>query len=56
VMSGPAADRTLAFCDDPDHGWVRETWPRMETDPRCPVTSAAGRLDDLTASPRERHI
>lgn len=56
VMAGPAADRALAFCDDPAHGWVRDTWAGMETDPRCPVTSAAGRLDVLTASPRERHI
>jgi 5-deoxy-glucuronate isomerase len=55
VMAGPAADRALAFCDDPDHAWVRDTWAVMETDPRCPVTSAAGRLDDLTASSRERH-
>ncbi len=56
VMAGPADDRALAFCDDPAHGWVRETWSDQETDPRCPVTSAAGRLVDLTASPRERHI
>lgn len=55
IMAGPADDRALAFCDDPDHAWVRETWVGMETDPRCPVTSAAGRLDDLRESPRERH-
>jgi 5-deoxy-glucuronate isomerase len=56
VMAGPAAERALAFCDDPDHAWVRDSWAGMETDPRCPVTSAAGRIDALTASPRERHI
>jgi 5-deoxy-glucuronate isomerase len=55
VMAGPAADRALAFCDDLDHGWVRDSWADMPTDPRCPVTSAHGRLDDLMASPRERH-
>jgi len=55
VMAGPADDRALAFCDDPSHGWVRETWATMETDPRCPVTSASGRLDQLGSSPRERH-
>ena len=55
LMAGPAPDRALAFCDDPDHGWVRDTWAGMEPDPRCPVTSAAGRFDDLSASPRERH-
>lgn len=46
VMAGPGADRELAFCDDPAHGWVRDTWADMATDPRCPVTSAAGRRED----------
>ncbi|GAB6984057.1 5-deoxy-glucuronate isomerase [Nocardioides pyridinolyticus] len=41
VMAGPAAERALAFCDDPAHAWVRDSWATMETDPRCPVTSAA---------------
>ena len=45
VMAGPGPDRALAFCDDPAHGWVRETWAGLPTDPRCPVTSAAGRED-----------
>ena len=26
VMAGPAEERALAFCDDPAHGWVRDTW------------------------------
>lgn len=43
VMAGPAARRELAFCDDPAHGWVRDTWDGTATDPRCPVTSAEGR-------------
>jgi 5-deoxy-glucuronate isomerase len=43
VMAGPGEDRTLAFCDDPAHGWVRETWAGMAPDPRCPVTTAGGR-------------
>lgn len=55
VMAGPAEERALAFCDDPAHGWVRDTWNGMEPDPRCPVTSAAGRLHDLAPSSRERH-
>lgn len=42
VMAGPADERRLAFCDDPTHGWVRETWADLPTDPRCPVTSATG--------------
>jgi len=55
VMAGPAQDRTLAFCDDPDHAWVRDSWTGEQPDPRCPVTSAAGRFDALLPSPRERH-
>lgn len=43
VMAGPAEDRALAFCDDPAHAWVRDSWTGMDPDPRCPVTSAAGR-------------
>ena len=45
VMAGPGAERELAFCDDPAHGWVRETWADLATDPRCPMTSAAGRRE-----------
>jgi len=45
VMAGPAAERELAFCDDPAHGWVRDTWAELPTDPRCPMTSAAGRRE-----------
>ncbi len=45
VMAGPASDRTLAFCDDPAHGWIRDSWETQELDPRCPVTSASGRTD-----------
>jgi 5-deoxy-glucuronate isomerase len=42
VMAGPADERALAFCDDPAHAWVRESWADMEPDPRCPVTAATG--------------
>jgi 5-deoxy-glucuronate isomerase len=42
VLAGPAEKRTMAFCDDPDHHWVRDTWARLAPDPRVPVTSAAG--------------
>jgi len=55
VMAGPGEQRALAFCDDPAHGWVRDSWTGAEPDPRCPVTSAAGRHDLLVASPMERH-
>lgn len=26
VMAGPATDRSMAFCDDPAHAWIRGTW------------------------------
>jgi 5-deoxy-glucuronate isomerase len=41
VLAGPDAERSMAFCDDPTHHWVRESWERMPVDPRCPMTSAA---------------
>ncbi len=50
VMAGPADDRALAFCDDPAHGWVRDTWAELDPDPRCPVTSATGRTDRRTTA------
>lgn len=45
VLAGPntGADRSMAFCDDPSHAWVRDTWEGAPVDPRCPVTSAEGR-------------
>ncbi len=45
VMAGPGDDRRLAFCDDPAHGWLRETWETQVMDQRLPVTSASGRED-----------
>ena len=42
VLAGPAAERTMAFCDDPTHHWVRESWADMPTDRRVPMTSANG--------------
>jgi 5-deoxy-glucuronate isomerase len=43
VLAGPGAERTMAFCDDPRHHWIRETWGAMAPDPRVPMTSAKGR-------------
>jgi 5-deoxy-glucuronate isomerase len=43
VLAGPAAGRSMAFCDDPRHHWVRATWAAQPTDPRLPMTSATGR-------------
>jgi 5-deoxy-glucuronate isomerase len=43
VLAGPAGERSMAFCDDPAHHWVRDTWADMATDPRCPMTTKDGR-------------
>jgi 5-deoxy-glucuronate isomerase len=53
VLAGPGPERSMAFCDDPAHAWVRDTWAGQRLDPRCPVTNADGRLDGvhLTDSP-----
>jgi 5-deoxy-glucuronate isomerase len=42
VLAGPTAERSMAFCDDPKHHWVRDTWATMPTDVRLPMTSAKG--------------
>ncbi|SFB05323.1 5-deoxyglucuronate isomerase [Amycolatopsis marina] len=42
VLAGPAEERSMAFCDDPAHSWVRDTWRQQEPDQRCPVTSTEG--------------
>jgi 5-deoxy-glucuronate isomerase len=42
VLAGPAGERSMAFCDDPAHHWVRDTWATMDPDARCPMTDAAG--------------
>jgi 5-deoxy-glucuronate isomerase len=43
ILAGPAGQRSMAFCDDPAHHWVRDTWTDMATDPRCPMTTKDGR-------------
>ncbi len=42
VLAGPGGQRSMAFCDDPTHHWVRDTWASMPTDPRCPMTTSQG--------------
>jgi 5-deoxy-glucuronate isomerase len=40
VMAGPVhegAERAWLICDDPAHGWVRETWATQDVDPRLPL-------------------
>lgn len=42
VLAGPSGERSMAFCDDPAHHWVRDEWTRMAPDPRCPMTTDSG--------------
>ena len=46
VMAGPGEERSMAFCDDPAHHWVRDTWATMPVDPRVPDDTAAERDRD----------
>ncbi len=40
VLAGPGEQRSMAFCDDPAHGWIRSSWTGQAADPRLPMTSA----------------
>lgn len=42
VMAGPSPERDWQVCDDPDHGWVRDSWAELAVDPRLPMTSSRG--------------
>jgi len=42
VLAGPGETRTMAFCDDPEHAYIRETWKSQEQDPRLPWATADG--------------
>ena len=42
VLASDGGERSMAFCDDPAHHWVRDTWVGLPVDPRCPMTSAEG--------------
>ena len=44
VMAGPEGNRAWRIVDDPDHGWVRSTWPDQQPDPRLPL------IDEQTLS------
>lgn len=43
VLAGPSPVRTMAFCDDPAHAWVRQSWAGQPIDARLPMTSHRGR-------------
>ena len=34
VMAGPGVTRAWLICDDPAHGWVRDSWRDQQVDPR----------------------
>ncbi|WP_214326164.1 5-deoxy-glucuronate isomerase [Nonomuraea sediminis] len=36
VLAGPAGERSMAFCDDPAHAWIRGSWAGQAIDPRLP--------------------
>jgi 5-deoxy-glucuronate isomerase len=46
VLAGPAEQRTMAFCDDPAHGWIRGSWAGQPVDPRLPM----GRSDVISGA------
>ena len=49
VLAGPAqvsgrpAPRSMVFCDDPAHAWIRGSWDGQPADPRLPLTGIAER-------------
>jgi 5-deoxy-glucuronate isomerase len=42
VLAGDAEPRTMAFCDDPQHAWIRDSWRDQSIDPRLPMTTHRG--------------
>ncbi|GAA1772218.1 5-deoxy-glucuronate isomerase [Nonomuraea bangladeshensis] len=36
VLAGPDEERSMAFCDDPRHAWIRSSWEGQRIDPRLP--------------------
>jgi 5-deoxy-glucuronate isomerase len=36
VLAGPSRNRTMDFCDDPNHAWLRDSWKNQIPDPRAP--------------------
>jgi 5-deoxy-glucuronate isomerase len=39
VLAGPNSKRSMDFCDDPEHAWLRESWKDQMVDPRLPWKS-----------------
>lgn len=36
VLAGETSPRSMDFCDDPNHGWIRTSWQNEVPDPRVP--------------------
>jgi len=43
ILAGPGGERSMAFCDDPAHHWIRDEWEGMPLDPRCPMVTQEGK-------------
>ena len=50
VMAGPGPERAWRIVDDPDHAWVRDTWPAEDVDPRLPLHAPATRPSENGAT------
>ena len=35
VLAGPGEERSMNFCDDPTHAWIRDSWTGQAPDPRA---------------------
>ena len=53
VMAGPGDERAWRICDDPAHGWVRDTWADQPVDPRLPYRSGERRSARPVTRPRQ---
>lgn len=45
ILAGPGGDRSMAFCDDPTHHWVRDELSSQARDPRLPLMTAMTKHD-----------
>ncbi|RZV48213.1 MAG: 5-deoxy-glucuronate isomerase [Acidimicrobiales bacterium] len=42
VLAGPGGERSMAFCDDPTHHWVRDDLSNQPMDARLPLMTSEG--------------
>jgi len=40
VLAGPGTIRSMEFCDDPRHAWIRGSWTHQSLDARVPFGQA----------------